>query len=116
MYCLLSGHQNLAAHVAAFLGRGQLVFKVHARGTRFDHGFHQFKRVKHAAETRFSVGDNRRKPVDIILAFGVMQLISAHEGIVDSLYHRGHAVHGIEGLIGIHLACKVAIRCYLPAR
>ncbi len=48
-------HEHLAAHVAAFLHRGELVFEVHARGARFDHRLHQFERVQHAAETGFCV-------------------------------------------------------------
>ncbi len=57
-------HEHLAAHVAAFLHRRQLVFEVHARSAGFDHRLHQFERVQHAAETGFRVGDDRREVVD----------------------------------------------------
>jgi hypothetical protein len=39
------GHQDFASHVAAFLGRGELVLKVDARHTRFDHRLHQLEGI-----------------------------------------------------------------------
>ena len=40
------GHQHFASHVPALLGRGQLVLKVDARYTRFDHRLHQLEGVQ----------------------------------------------------------------------
>jgi hypothetical protein len=59
-------HQHLAAHVAALLDGGELVFEVHAGGAGFDHGLHQFEGVQHAAEAGFGVGDDRGEVVDIV--------------------------------------------------
>ena len=63
------GHQHLAAHVAALLDGGQLVFEVHAGGAGLDHGLHQFEGVQHAAETGLGVGHDGREVVDVVLAF-----------------------------------------------
>ena len=47
---LADRHQHLAAHVAALLGRRELVLEVHARGAGFDHKLHQLERVERAAK------------------------------------------------------------------
>ncbi len=56
----LRGHQHFAAHMAAFLHRRQLVFKVHPGGAGGDHRFHQLEGVQHAAEAGFRIGDDRQ--------------------------------------------------------
>ena len=61
---LLRRHEDLAAHVPAFLGRGQLILEVHAGGTGLDHLLHQLERVEHPAEARLGVRDDRLEPVD----------------------------------------------------
>ena len=86
-------HEHLAAHVAALLHRGELVFEVHARGAGFDHRLHQFERVQHAAETGFGVGHDRREVVDVafvarILAFRPLDLVGARQRVVDALHDR----------------------------
>ena len=49
---LLDRHQHLAAHVAALLLAGELVFEVNARSTGFDHALHQLERVERTTKSR----------------------------------------------------------------
>jgi len=67
------------------------------------------------AEAGFGIGNDRGEPVDVILAFGVMDLVGADKSVVDAADHGGNAVGRIQRLIGIHLAGKVGIRCHLPS-
>ncbi len=113
---LARGHKHLAAHVAAFFHRSQLVFEVHARRTRLDHRLHQLEGVQHAAETGFGVGDDGREEVDVVLAFRPLNLVGALERVVDALDHHRHRVDGVERLVGVHLAGRVRVTRHLPAR
>jgi len=108
--------EHLAAHVAALLDRGQLVLEVDARGARLDHRLHQLEGVQHAAETGLGVGDDRREVVDVPLALGMLDLVGAHERVVDALDHARHRVDRIERLVRVHLARDVGIGSDLPAR
>jgi len=49
------------------------------------------------------------------VSFGVMDLIGAHQGLVDRAHQTRDAVRGIEALIGIHLARVVRVGRHLPA-
>ncbi len=69
-------HQDLAAHVAALLLRGELVLEVHAGGARLDHALHQLEGVEGAAETGFGVGHDRDHPVAV--AVRARPPLSAH--------------------------------------
>jgi hypothetical protein len=111
LHRFLRRHQHLAAHVAALLHRGELVFIVHAGGAGVDHGLHQLEGVQHAAETRLGVGDDRREPVDVALAFHGLNLIRAHQRVVDALHYRRHGGHRVERLVGIH---RERIRSHRP--
>jgi hypothetical protein len=88
------GHQHLAAHVPALLHGSELILEVHACGARFDHRLHELERVQHAAEAGFGVGNDRREEVDVAGAFHVLDLVGAHERVVDAL---DDARHGIDG-------------------
>ena len=83
-------HEHLAAHVAAFLHRRELILEMHTGSTGVDHGFHQLERVQHAAEARFRVRDDWRKEVDVHLAFHVLNLIGAQKRVVDAADDFGH--------------------------
>jgi hypothetical protein len=80
-------HQDLAAHVPALFHRGELILEVDTRRAGVDHGLHQLEGVEHAAESGLGVGDDRRKEVDVVLAFHVLNLIGAHERAVDPAHH-----------------------------
>ena len=101
--------------MAALLDRCQLVLEVDARRTRLDHRFHKLEGIEHATEARFRVGDNRREVVDAAGAFHVLDLVRAHEGIVDALHHRRHRIDRIQRLIRVHLASNVSVRSHLPS-
>jgi hypothetical protein len=80
--CFARRHQHLAAHVAAFLHRGQLVFEVDAGAPGVDHRLHQLEGVEHAAEAGLGIGDDRREVVDVagvarVLAFRPLDLVGA---------------------------------------
>ncbi len=83
--CFACRNQHFAAHVAALLDRGQLVFEVNASSTGIDHRLHQLIGIQHAAETCFRVSDDRCEEIDIALALGPLDLVGALEGVVDAL-------------------------------
>lgn len=63
---LLHRDQDLAAHVAAFLLGGQLVFEMNARGPRLDEGVGQFERVQpppNPASQSATIGANQSSTV-----------------------------------------------------
>src|ERR1700687_5362990 len=88
-----------------------------ASGACLDHGLHQLEGVEVAAEAGFGIGDERREPVDvsIIVAFGVVDLVGAHECLIDAAHQVGYAVGGIETLVGIHLTGIIGVGGDLPA-
>jgi hypothetical protein len=107
--------------VAALLHRGQLVLEVHARGAGADHRLHQLEGVQHATKARFSVGDDRREEVDVVLVARVhaaraLDLVGALEGRVDALDHLGHRIDRIQRLVGVHRHVAVVVGRHLPAR
>ena len=106
LHRFLRRHQHLAAHVAALLDRGELVLEVHAGGAGVDHRLHQLEGVQHAAEAGLRVGDDRREPVDVALAFHGLDLIGARQRVVDALDHRRHRGNRVERLVGIHRAAN----------
>ena len=111
----LRRHQHLAAHVAALLGARELVLEMHARGARFDHRLHELERVQHAAEARFGVGDDRLQPVDLVVAFGVADLVGAQQRVVDARDDGRHRIRRVQRLVRIHLAGEVRVGGDLPA-
>ena len=66
---MLAGrNQDLATQVPTLLLRGELIFPVNACGTSNDHPFHQFKGIERATKASFSVGHDRSKPIDAVVA------------------------------------------------
>ena len=65
--------------MAALLLARELVLEVNAGGARFDHRLHQLVGVERAAEAGLGVGHDRREPVALALALGVLDLIGAEE-------------------------------------
>ena len=53
------GNEDLAAHVPAFLLRGELVLEVHTGGPGLDERLGQLEDVERSAEPGFAVGDDR---------------------------------------------------------
>jgi hypothetical protein len=53
---------------------------------------HQLEGVERAAEAGLGVGDDRREPVVLALALGVLDLVGALQRLVDALDDGGHAV------------------------
>ena len=115
LHGFLSGHQHLAAEVSALLGGRQLILEMNASRACFDHGLHQLEGVERAAEPSFRVGDERNEPADAVLALGMMDLVGAHERVVQAAAKIGHRVCRIEALVGIHLAGVVGVGSDLPA-
>ena len=50
-----------------------------------------------------------------ILGFGMMDLVRASKGLIDAATKIGHAVGGIQALVGIHLPSIVGVGRDLPA-
>ena len=74
---------------------------MHRTGARFDHRFHQFKGVQHAAETSFRIRNNGQEIIGITgiprtNAVRPLNLIGAAEGVIDTLHHRRHGVSRIQ--------------------
>ena len=108
-------NENLATHVPAFFQRGELIFEVNRGRTRFDHCFGQFKSIERATEPGFAIGDYRREPINVVLAFHVLNLIGADERVINAANQFGRGIHGIETLIGVHLSRRVRVPRDLPA-
>ena len=77
-------HEHLAAEMAALLLRRELVLEVDGRRAGLDEGLHELERVQRPAEARLRVGDDRRQPVDGVVALGVRDLVGAQERVVDA--------------------------------
>ena len=112
---LARGNEHLAAHVAALLLAGELVLEVNAGGARLDHRLHQLEGVERAAEAGLGVRHDRREPVALALALGVLDLIGAHERLVDALDDVRDAVGRVEALVRVHVAGRVGVGGDLPA-
>ena len=107
--------EHLAAEVAALLLGRELILEVHARGARLDHRLHQLVRVQRAAEAGLGVGDDRREPVDVVVALGRVDLVGAQQRVVEPPHERRHAVRRIEALVGVGVAGEVRLGRDLPA-
>ncbi|VTR65458.1 hypothetical protein DESC_320055 [Desulfosarcina cetonica] len=113
---LLGGHEDLAAHVAAFLGRGELIFEMHAGRAGLDHLLHQFEGVERPAEPGLGIGNDGRKPVRAAFAaVEHLDLIGAPQGVIDALNHGGDAVGRVEALVRVHFSGQVGVGRHLPA-
>src|ERR1039458_5574825 len=87
---------------------------MNAGGARLNHGLHEFEGVEVAAESRFGVGNERSEPVRAVVAFGVMDLVGPHQGLIDAATQIRHAVGRIKTLVGVHLAGIVGVGGDLP--
>ena len=88
---------------------------MHTGRARLDHRFDQFENVERSAETSFGVGDDGRKPVDLVLAFGMRDLVRALQRLVDSPNDRRNTVGRVKTLVRIHLPGEIGIGRDLPA-
>ncbi len=96
--------QHLAAEMAAFLFRSELVLEVDAGGARLDIGLHDLEGVERPAEAGFGIGKDRREPgIDRkALAFGRLDLVGALQRSVDAPREFRAGIGGIKRLVGIH--------------
>ena len=108
-------HQYLTTHMPALFHRRELVFEVNAGGAGVDHCLHELECIQYTAEAGLGVGHDRRKKIDVAFALGVLDLISADEGAIDSSHHRWHRIHRIQRLVRIHFAGDVGVSGHLPA-
>ena len=109
--------QNLAAEMAAFLFRCQLVLVMDARSTCLDKGLHDLEGIERPAETGLRIGNDRREPgVDRkALALRRLDLVGALQGAVDTLCEFRCGIGRIKRLVRIHGRCRIGIRSNLPA-
>src|SRR5699024_10040013 len=109
-------NQDLAAEVAALLLGAELVLEVDAGRTGGDHRAHELVDVQRAAEARLGVGDDRGEPVvDVLLSLGGLDLVGAHERVVDPTHDLRHRVGRVDRLVRVGLAGGVGIGGDLPA-
>ena len=115
---LLGRDEHLAAHVAALLGRAELVLPVDAGGAGLDHALHEFVGVERATEAGFGVGDDRQHVVDLGVAVGLapLDLVGTTQGVVDAGHDRRDGVGGVQRLVGVDLTGEVGVAGDLPAR
>ena len=99
-----------------FFSDGELVLEVDAGGARLDIGLHDLEAVQRAAEAGLGVGDDRREPVALGAALGMLDLVGALEGAVDPAAQLRAGIGRIERLVGIHGAGGVGVGGDLPAR
>ena len=85
-----------------------------AGGTGANHVLHEIERVQLATETGLGVGNDRREPVDTVIAVQRVKLVGADERVVDPFDHLGHRVDRVQALVRIHLAGQVCVRRHLP--
>ena len=88
------GIKHLAAEMAAFFLRAELVFEVHARRAGGDHRFHQFEDVERAAEAGFGVGDDRKIPMRAAAAVERFDLVEPRERFVEPFDDAGTLLTG----------------------
>jgi hypothetical protein len=93
---------------------------MHAGGASADHGLHQFVGVQDAAETCFSVGDDRQVVFDVtgiasVDVLGPLDFVGAVEGVVDALDNLRHGVNRVQGLVRVHGGVFVVVSSNLPA-
>ena len=115
LYGFHGGHQHLAAHVSALLRRGELVFEMDRRRAGLDQRLRQLEGVQYAAKSGFRIGHQGHYPLDTVAALGMMDLIGAHQSLVDAPHHLRHAVGRIQALVGIDLARQIVVGRHLPA-
>ena len=109
------GDEHLAAHVAALLLGGELVLVVDPGRAGLDHVLHQLVGVDRAAEAGFGVGHDRQVVVDRVAALEPVDLVGAHQRVVEPLDQRRHAVDRVEALVGVGRAGGVGVGGDLPA-
>ena len=108
--------EDLAAEVAALLLGTELILEVHTGSAGCDHRPHEFVDVDRAAEARFRVGDDRSEPVvDLLVAFRGLDLVGAHQSVVDAADDLRHRVGRIDRLVGVGLTGGVRVGGDLPA-
>ncbi len=110
--------QHLAAEMAAFLLRGQLVLEMDAGRARLDIGLHDLEGVERPAEAGLGIGDDRREPgLDRKSpAFCRLDLVGALQRAVDALGQLRAGIGRIERLVRIHGRRGVGVGGDLPAR
>ncbi len=113
---LRGGDEDLAAEVAALLLARELILPVDAGGAGVDHALHELEGVERTTEAGLGVGDDRDHPVlDGADALGVLDLIGAHERVVNPTDDRGNRVRRVDRLVRVRVAGEVRVGGDLPA-
>ncbi len=87
---------------------------MHPSGAGLDHALHELKGIQYTAKASLGVSDDGQKPIDTVIAFGVMDLIRSLQDIIDIPYYARHAVDRIQTLIRVHLKRVIGIGRDLP--
>src|SRR5205809_7253715 len=105
----------LASQVPALLLRGQLIFEVDSRRTRFDHLFHQLEHVKVSAKSGFPVRYYRDIPVRAVLSFGVIDLVRSLKRPIDPPHDLCTAVRRVQPKVGVAVSRQARVCGDLPS-
>ncbi len=113
---LLGWDENLAAKVSTLLLGSELVLPVHAGSAGCDHRAHELVGVQWATKASLCVSNDGNQPVlnrgDTL---GELDLVCAHERVVDAAHNGGNRVSGVERLVWVGLPGEVGVRCNLPS-
>jgi hypothetical protein len=107
--------EHLAAEMAAFLLGCQLILEMHSGSPGLDVRLHDLVGVERPSETRLGICNDWGKPVVLSISLGMLDLIGAGEGAVDTPAQLGPGARGVETLIRKHCTCRVVVRGDLPA-
>src|SRR5258707_9606635 len=108
-------NEHLAAEMPAFFLRRQLILKMHCGSPGLDVRLHDLVGVERPSETRLGICNDWGKPVVLSISLGMLDLIGAGEGAVDTPAQLGPGARGVETLIRKHCTRCVVIRGHLPA-
>ena len=101
--------------MSTFLFGGKLVLEVDPPCASLYHLLHQFKHVERPAKTRFSICNNRNKPVDASLALRMLDLVCPLKSLVEPPNKLGNTVRRVKAQVRIRFPCKICISGNLPA-
>ena len=108
-------NKNFSAHMPAFFFRSQLIFEVYARSTSLNHSLHQLISVQRSTKASFSVRNDWRIIINLIISFNTFDLVGSLKCFINFFNNLWNTVRWIKTLIRIHVTSKVCVSRNLPA-
>ena len=113
--CAAVADQDLTAKMTTLLLRGELVLEMDAGSACFNECLHDLEGVERSAKTSLGIGHDRRKPVALGAAFGMLDLVGAGQRFVDAATKFRAGVCGVQTSVRIDLARSIGVCGNLPA-